>query len=65
MSIARMIKLNNNNKHFMPAAYQNIPCNTCASGCVHLEKKVRGENIPSQPSLSVLNSDLLCTAQRN
>lgn len=65
VSIARMIKLNNSNKHFMPAAYQNIPCNTYASGCVHLEKKVHGENTPSQPPFFVLNSDLLCTAERN
>lgn len=49
----------------MPAAYQNIPCNTYVSGCVHLKKKVRNENISSQPSFFVLNSNLLCTAQRN
>lgn len=58
------IKLNNS-KHFMPAAYQSILCNTYASGCVHLKKKVCNENIYSEPSILVLNSGFLCTAQRN
>lgn len=49
----------------MPAAYQNIPCNTYASDCVHLKKKVWNENMSSHPSFFVLNSGLLCIAQRN
>lgn len=65
VSNAITIRLNNSN-HFMPVAYQNIPCNTYASGCVHLKKKVgNNENISSQPSFFVLNSGLLCAAQRN